>query len=161
MLVKKVTTELSRKYPGKTIIENKNSQGVTTEIIFELITGNENPKQSVAMAVIDSSTMHYHKVITEKYRVIKGELIIFKYDENQKQYAEDTVKKGKSIDIKPGEIHSTRGSETWVEVTSTPAWFIEDYYNLETILKKYLSKSWGVIAPSSRVDTHSPTVGSY
>jgi hypothetical protein len=141
MKQKSVIVDLQAQYPGRTIIENKNSKGTTTEIICELTNSQDSIADSVAIAVIDSSTIHYHKVITEKYEVLKGSLTIFKYDDSHKEYKEQIVRKGESIVINPGEIHSNLGDETWVKVTSNPAWFIEDYYNLEIILKKYLKKN--------------------
>lgn len=141
MNVQKVINEFNKKYPGRNIIENKNSDGITTEILCELDDNTtKNKDQSLAIAVIDSSTIHYHKVITETYKVLKGKLTIFKYDDSKKKYDETTFNEGDEIKILPGEIHSNIGDETWVEVVSTPAWFIEDYYNLEVILKKYLER---------------------
>lgn len=137
MNVIKVIDELKRKYPNKKIIENKNEDGITTEIVCEI---NSKKTNSFAIAIIDSSTIHYHKKITETYKVIKGSLKIFKYNDKRKEYKEYTIENGKSIAIKPGEIHSNLGKETWVEVFSEPAWTIDDYINLETIIKKYLKK---------------------
>ena len=138
MNTSRVIKELTRLYPSKAIIENKNARDITTEIICELSSAQENPEESVAIAIIDRSTIHYHKIITENYFVIKGSLKIFKYDEQNKKYEEHELHAGESISIKPGEIHSNVGNATWVKVTSNPSWFIEDYYNLEKILKKYL-----------------------
>ncbi|MBU0975582.1 MAG: hypothetical protein ABIE03_04550 [Patescibacteria group bacterium] len=132
MQVKKILERLKREYPGKTIIENKNAKGITTEIICEIESTADHADYSVAIAVIDYSTIHCHNVITETYEVVKGSLKIFK---GSKEY---TLSKGQNIAIKPGEIHSNLGSETWVKVTSKPGWFIEDYINLETLLKKYV-----------------------
>lgn len=138
MNVKAVVKELKRKYPGKTIIENKNEQGITTEIVCEIETTSDHPEYSTAIAVIDSAIIHYHKKLTETYKVLKGELKIFKYDKNKIEYKEHVVKEGESIVINPGEIHSNLGNEIWVEVFSKPGWTIDDYYNLEVILKKYI-----------------------
>jgi mannose-6-phosphate isomerase-like protein (cupin superfamily) len=107
-----VIAELKRKYPGKTIIENKNDQGVTTEIICEIDLTQDHPEWSRATAVIDSSVIHYHQRTTETYTVLKGILTIFKYDQTNKQYAEHLIKKGESVIIQPGEIHSNLGHET-------------------------------------------------
>ncbi|MDD3647647.1 MAG: hypothetical protein PHS44_04075 [Candidatus Dojkabacteria bacterium] len=134
MLVQKVVKELSKLYPGKTIIENKNIKGITTEIICEIDPASDHSEYSIALAVIDYSTIHCHNIITETYKVIKGNLTIFKGDREYK------LGKGDEIVVKPKEIHSNLGKETWVEVVSKPGWYIEDYINLETILKKYLPK---------------------
>lgn len=137
MNVKKVILELKEKYPEGLVIENKNADGLTTEIICEL---DSSKDQSRAIAVIDSSVIHYHKVITETYKIIKGSLTVLKYSVDRKSFEEIVVKEGESIIIKPGELHSNIGNETWVEVISNPAWFIDDFINLDTLLKKYTSK---------------------
>jgi len=134
MNVAKVIAELKKKYPGKAIVENKNKKGITTEIICETEPTSDHPKYSVAIAVIDSSTLHYHKKITETYEVLKGKLKIFKKNK------ECVVRKGEKVIIKPGEIHSNKGKETWVTVYSEPGWMVDDYINLEEMIKKYLKR---------------------
>jgi len=129
-----VIQKLKKDYPGKTIIENKNEKGVTTEIICEIEPTQEHPEYSLAIAIIDSSTLHYHRRITEIYKVIKGNLTVFKKNK------EFTLKNGEDLNIKPGEIHSTKGNETWIECYSEPGWMIEDYINIEPIMKKYLPR---------------------
>lgn len=137
MNVKKVISELKTKYPGKKIIENKNEDSKTTEIVCEI---SSSEKESFAIAVIDSSPIHYHKVITETYKVIRGTLKVLKFFKESSEYRETTVKKGESIVLRPGEVHANLGDQTWVEVTSNPAWSIDDYYNLETLIKKYTAR---------------------
>jgi len=134
MEVKKIIKKLKRKYPGKTIIENKNDKGFTTEIICEIEPTLNHPKYSIAIAVIDSSTLHYHKKTTEIYKVLRGELTVFKKNKEYK------IKRGDELVIKPGEIHSNIGNETWVECISEPGWTVDDYINLETIIKKYTAR---------------------
>lgn len=141
MNVKKVIRNLKEKHPDGNIIENKNGSGVTTEIICEIVTSRDNPNESIAIAIIDSSVIHYHKVITETYKVLKGKLTILKYTADKRVFEEVVLNAGELISIKPGELHSNLGKETWVEVISNPAWFIEDFINLDTLLKKYTSKS--------------------
>lgn len=138
MNVKRVIAQLKQKYPGKVIIENKNKQGVTTEIICEIEPTSDHPEYSVAIAVIDSSTLHYHKKITETYKVLKGTLAVFKINEEIK------LEEGDDLIIKPGEIHSNLGDETWIECTSSPGWEVDDYINLETIIKKYTAREEGM-----------------
>jgi mannose-6-phosphate isomerase-like protein (cupin superfamily) len=135
MNLKKVISELKEEYPGGKIIENKNDDGVTTEVICEL---DSDDRKSIAIAVIDSSVIHYHRIITETYRVLKGSLTVFKYDQEEKLYKEHEIGGGESIEIKPGEIHSNLGDETWIEVISEPPWRPGDFYNLDTIIKKYV-----------------------
>jgi len=134
MNTKKIISQLKKMYPGKVIIENKNEDGVTTEIICEVESTSDHPERSFAIAVIDSSTLHYHKIITETYKVIKGHLTVFK---KNKEY---NLKEGDEIVIKPEEVHSNIGEETWIEVYSKPGWMIDDYYNLEGMIKKYIKR---------------------
>lgn len=137
MNTKNIIIELKKKFPGKVIIQNKNEKGKTTEIVCEV---SSSPKESFAVAVIDISRIHYHKKITETYKVVKGELKVFKYFRDLKEYKEVVVKKGERIVIKPGEIHTNIGDETWVEVTSRPAWRIDDYFGIEDVLKKFINR---------------------
>jgi hypothetical protein len=134
----KVIKILKNKYPGRAIIENKNEAGKTTEIICEIDPTEKHPEHSTAIAVIDTSTMHYHKMISETYKVLDGELKIFKYFSDRKSYEEKVLRKGEALTIQPGEIHINNGRETWVEVTSRPGWTVGDYINIEVIVKKYL-----------------------
>ncbi len=141
MDVKKVIAELQRLFPGKTMVENKNSLGVTTEVVCEKDPTENHADYSESIAVVDASTIHYHKKLTEKYEIMKGDLEVFKYDANKLLYKEYKLKKGEMITIHPGEIHSCKGDETWVKVVSKPGWTPGDYINLETIIKKYLKKA--------------------
>jgi mannose-6-phosphate isomerase-like protein (cupin superfamily) len=138
MNIQRVISELKQQYPDGNVIENMNALGETTEIIGEIV--SPNPDESRAIAVIDSSVVHYHKVITETYKVLKGKLTVLKYTVEKKIFEEIELNTGDSITIKPGELHSNLGDETWVEVISNPAWFIEDFINMDTLLKKYSSK---------------------
>jgi mannose-6-phosphate isomerase-like protein (cupin superfamily) len=134
MNVNKIVKQLKKKFPNKTIIENKNNKGITTEVICEIEPTSQHPTYSTAIAIIDSSTLHYHKKTTETYEVIKGVLKIFI---KNKEYV---LEKGEKIVIKPGQIHSNVGKETWVRVYSEPGWMIDDYINLEEMIKKYLRR---------------------
>ena len=108
MNVPKVVSLLRKKYPGKQIIKNKNIHGKVVEILCEIEPTEDHPEYSRAIAVIDSSILHVHKKLTETYKVIKGELLVFMADDNI------SIKKGESHTMKPGEIHANLGNETWV-----------------------------------------------
>ncbi len=118
MDVQKVVSELKRKYPGKNIILNP--QDNPTEIICEIEPGSLNPDKSVAIAVIDATIKHFHRLAVEEYEVIRGELEVTK--EGKSYY----LGPGEKIVLNPGEYHLARGKETWVKVTSEPAWTPED-----------------------------------
>ncbi len=112
MNLEKVIDELSRKYPGKKIIKNKEEE--PTEIICEIEPG-------FAVAVVDKSEPHFHKKTTETYEVIKGELTVFRNGRAYKLKGDD------KLIIEPGEIHYAVGDETWVKVYSEPGWDPEDH----------------------------------
>lgn len=116
MDITKIKKILQEKFPGKTIINNAG------EIICEVQPFSENPKESMAIAVIDKSKPHYHQKTTEIYEVIKGKLTL--YCNNKKHL----LNKGEKYTIKPNIVHYAAGNETWVKCISHPGWNIHDYY---------------------------------
>lgn len=114
-----IINKLQLQYPGKTII--KNDEDNPTEIICEIDPTGEHPEFDVAIAVIDHSIAHYHKLSKEEYEVIKGELVV---TIDREKFALHT---GEKITIYPGSIHSAVGSETWIKATSRPGWTPEDH----------------------------------
>jgi len=119
MNIEKIINELSKKYPGKKIIKNREEN--PTEIICEVDPASNHPEKGIAIAVIDKSEPHYHKKTTEKYKVLKGKLII---NINGQDYK---LQEKEELVIKPGSIHYAIGDETWVEVYSEPGWLSEDH----------------------------------
>lgn len=119
MNIIKVKEELKEKYPGKTILESNG------EIVCEVQPASENPSESIAVAVIEKTAPHYHKVTTEIYEVIKGELTLFV------EGVEHKLKLGESFTIKPNKKHYAIGNESWIKCTSHPAWTIEDHLVVE------------------------------
>lgn len=116
MDIKKIVTELETKYPGKKIIVENDS--VSAEIIVEI-------KPGLALAVVGKSKPHYHKVSTEIYEVVKGELILHV---DGKKYI---LKQEEKMAIMPNQVHSAQGDETWFFTYSEPAWTSEDVYAQE------------------------------
>lgn len=120
MDVDSVIKQLQSEYPGKPIIclpaENP------TEVICEFDSREEHPDFSFAMAVIDRSLPHYHRRTTEIYRVLKGELKLHVDGEEYIMY------EGQDWTIVPGQVHWAEGSETWVEVYSSPGYDPSDHY---------------------------------
>jgi len=114
-----VIKQLQTKYPGTTIIATPENN--PTEIICEVDPTTNHPEYSLAVAVIDQSTKHVHQHNTETYTVLKGKLKLL-VDGNIHNLAE-----GDSFVIKPGQTHSAKGNETWVECKSEPGWVIEDH----------------------------------
>lgn len=119
MNVTKVVSELQEKYPGKKIILNTPEN--PTEIICEIEPTEKHPERSVAVAVVDRIRPHYHKKLTEVYKITRGMLIL--HLGRQKKIA----KENERIKIPPGEIHWAEGDETWFYVYSTPGWTQEDH----------------------------------
>lgn len=114
MNVQKVIEELKRKYPGKNIVVNDPDN--PTEIICEVEPASVNPEKSVAIAVLDGKVKHSHGMLTQVYEVLKGSLKITKGGKTH------FLNSGQKIEIGPEEFHLAKGKETWVKVTSTPAW---------------------------------------
>lgn len=124
MNVQKVIEELKNQYPGKNIILNNPDN--PTEIICELEPASENPERSVAIAVMDENMKHFHRMARETYEVIKGNLEMTK---SGKTYF---LSPGEKLVIEPEEYHIAKGKETWVKVTSEPAWTPEDQYLVDS-----------------------------
>lgn len=119
MNVKKVIQELQQKYPNKTII--KNDPNNPTEIICETEPTSDHPEYDKAIAVIDKSIPHFHLKSREEYTILKGKLTIIV---DGKEYH---LPEGQSFVIEPGQHHSAKGDETWVECLSIPGWTPEDH----------------------------------
>ena len=116
---KKVIKDLKKKYPGKKVLEGNG------EIICEIKPVSEDPKVSIAIAVIDKTVPHVHKVTTETYEVIKGKLYLFIDGK------EHVLKEGETLTIKPNQKHYAVGDETWIKCTSHPGWTFEDHILLK------------------------------
>ena len=119
MNVQKVIAELKKLYPGKNIIINNPDN--PTEIICEIEPGSLNPDKSVAIAVLDRNIKHFHEISTETFEVLRGNLELTK---SGKTYF---LSPGEKLIIEPGEYHLAKGNETWVKVTSEPAWKPEEH----------------------------------
>lgn len=116
---KKIVEELERNYPGKKIIKLPQEQ--PTEILCEVVPTVDNPEKSVAIAVIDRSAPHYHKVTTEEYEVLRGKLTVFINE------MPITLYEGERLVIDPGKVHYAVGEECFIKCTATPGWTAEDH----------------------------------
>jgi mannose-6-phosphate isomerase-like protein (cupin superfamily)/predicted enzyme related to lactoylglutathione lyase len=119
MNTKKVIQKLKEDYPSKKIYIN--TEDKPEEIICEIEPSSDHPEYSSAIAVIDKTTLHFHKQAAEIYYVLEGTLNLF--IENSRQ----VLKKDEYAVIKPGEKHYAKGNETWVLVYSEPGWSKEDH----------------------------------
>lgn len=132
MDVDEIVQKLKQKYPGKNVVITDPAN--PTEIVCEVEPGVKN---SVAVAVIDKTRLHYHKKLTEVYEVIKGELIMYL------DGVKHIVREGGKIEMKPGVRHYAVGKETWINVYSTPGWKSEDHilvFEKEEISRKKFDK---------------------
>lgn len=120
MDIKKVIDDLRSQYPNKKIFVT--NEGEYQEIVCEIEPSSITPARSVAVAVVGKNKAHMHKVTTETYRVISGELTLYidgiRYD----------LKEDEEITIEPGKLHQAEGNEAWFYVYSTPGWTPDDSY---------------------------------
>ncbi len=119
MTADEIIKKLKDDYPGKEIIRLPEDN--PTEIICELEPTREHTEYSVAIAAINSSLPHYHKLATEEYEVLDGELELS---------IENTIvvlEKGENHTVNPGQLHSATGKFTLVRVTSKPGWTSDDH----------------------------------
>ena len=123
MNAQKVVNELKKKYPGKNIIINDPDN--PTEIICEIEPSSLDPQRSVSIAVLDGKIKHFHRLAKVTYEVLKGIL------ETSKGGKSFFLSEGQKIRLEPEEFHLASGKETWVKVTSEPAWTGEDSVPIE------------------------------
>lgn len=116
MNIAAITRELSNRYPGRPVIASGDR-----ELICEVDPTSDHSEYSVAIAVIEQSAQHIHKVITEEYEILQGELEL---TVDSKKYV---LQKGESYTIQPGQIHSAKGDVAWVKVTARPGWTLDDH----------------------------------
>jgi quercetin dioxygenase-like cupin family protein len=120
MDTQRIIKELKTQYPGKNIILNDPEN--PTEIICEIEPGSWDPMRSVAIAVMDENLKHYHRIAKEIYEVVRGKLEITKGGQTH------ILSEGEKLEIEPEQYHMAKGKETWVKVTSEPAWSPDDHY---------------------------------
>lgn len=121
MNISKVIKDLEKEYPGKKIIYDKKNP---TEVLCEIDPASEHENYSVAIAVIDKTTPHYHKKSAEIYAVLKGDLTLYKNGQPA------VIHEGEISIIKPLEVHYAEGDATVVSVYSEPGWNAEDQFTM-------------------------------
>ena len=130
MNAKRITHELETQYPGKKIILLPPDD--PKEIICEIDPASGHPQYNTAIAIIDSSAPHFHKVSSETYKVIRGELNLFLNGKKK------VLKNGEEYTIQPYIIHWAQGNETWAQAYSAPGWTAEDHILVRNVVKKAL-----------------------
>lgn len=93
-----------------------------TEIICEIDPTDDHPQKSTAIAVIESSAPHFHRISTETYKVLKGNLKLIDGNETFR------LKEGESHTVHRGSVHSATADSAWVEVRSVPGWTPQDHH---------------------------------
>ena len=114
-----VLKELNNKYPNKEIVCIPETN--PSEILCVIDATIDHPAHSLAVAVIDKSTPHYHRQTTETYKIIKGSLDLFVDGVVHK------LNEGDTYTLAPGLVHYAVGNETWIECYSKPGWTPEDH----------------------------------
>ncbi len=121
---KKTVRSLLFKYPEKNIVQIPPED--PTEIICEVEPTSEHPDYSMAIAVIEKSEPHYHKLSTETYTVLSGSLVL-KLAHRDVVLRDVVLHPGMDHTIPPDTVHSAEADGAWVRVTSRPGWTSEDY----------------------------------
>ena len=113
--IEQIKAELLREYPGAAIKVAPDRAEIVAEI---------EPKRAVA--VIERSQPHFHREMTEVYRILRGTLYVACGGEGH------VLSPGQSLTIEPGTVHHARaaGGVAWLEVLSEPAWTPEDHHVL-------------------------------
>jgi quercetin dioxygenase-like cupin family protein len=95
------------------------------EVVYALTTHKNALPFGVAIADIQQSEPHFHKVTTETYTVVQGHLEVSLDSEQHILHPGDVIK------ILPGVAHSARSLDETparITVTTIPEWTHEDYY---------------------------------
>ena len=103
----------------------QNRKPNSAEIVYEITTQNDGLPFGLAIADIQQSDWHFHKVTTETYTVVQGILEVSLDNESYVLHPGDVIK------ILPGVLHSARSlSETpaRITVTTIPEFSKADYH---------------------------------
>jgi mannose-6-phosphate isomerase-like protein (cupin superfamily) len=98
------------------------------EIVYEVTTWENALPFGIAIADIQRSEPHFHKVTAETYTVVQGNLEVSLNGEEHVLHPSDVIK------IPPNVIHSARslsGTPARIAVTTIPEFSHEDYYVVE------------------------------
>ena len=118
-----IVSKLEKQYLGKTIV--KLPEQNPKEIICEVEPSSAHSEWSLAVAFIDESVPHFHKVSVEKYEVLNGTLTLFVEGESH------VLGKGGTFTVEPGMVHWAKGNATEVKVYSEPGWKLEAHILVE------------------------------
>lgn len=107
---------LRKEFPDRAVFAD--DPDTPKEIVVEL---QKTMDFSLAIAVIDESRPHFHRLATETYHVLEGTLDLMVDGVHER------IGPGTTRVISPGRVHSAKGSATRVEVTCSPPWTPEDH----------------------------------
>lgn len=115
----RILKELSANYPDKKAYD---LDGRGLHFVCEVEPVDEHPEYDRAVEVIISSKPHKHLKMTQKYKIISGELDL---------YLDDDIvhlSKGDTYTVKPNIVHWAESpEECWLEILSEPGWTKEDH----------------------------------
>lgn len=120
MNIQKITQQLQYEYPGKKITVDDTNH--PAEIIGDIEPAHEHSLYSAQVCVINETAAHYHKKTAHIYYVLRGTLVLFV---NDTKY---TLQEDEFAVVEPGQLHWTKGNETWVELYSEPGVSREDTF---------------------------------
>src|SRR5215217_764036 len=106
----------------------QNKKAGAAETVYEITTQQSGLPFGVAIADIQQSEAHFHRVTVETYTVVQGDLEVSLNGEQHILHPGDVIK------IPPGVVHSARTlgeTPARITVTTIPEFSQEDYYLAE------------------------------
>ena len=106
----------------------QNRKDFPAETVYEITTQANALPFGIAIADIQQSQPHFHKVTAETYTIVQGDLEVSLDSEQHVLHPGDVIK------ISPGIVHSARsldGTPARITVTTIPEFSPEDYYLAE------------------------------
>lgn len=103
----------------------QNKKENTAEIVYEVTTKRNGLPFGIAVADIQQSEWHYHKLTIETYTVVQGKLEVSLGSEHYVLHPGDVIR------IPPGVVHSARSlgeGPARITVTTIPEFSETDYY---------------------------------
>lgn len=128
--VRKISKDLLARYPNSKILflPDRDDKNAVQEIICELPPNNNRLNQSVAIAMLGRSDLHFHREMVEVYEVLHGRLRVWLGDEpTDLEFCDSLI-------IPPGTKHKAEaiGTSSTVKVICSPPWKQADHYLVST-----------------------------
>jgi quercetin dioxygenase-like cupin family protein len=107
----------------------QNRKDSAAETVYEITTQRNNLPFGIAIADIEQSVPHFHRVTTETYTVVQGSIELALDDDRIEMHV------GEVALIRPGVVHSARsiGSDhaARITVTTIPEFSPDDYFPVQ------------------------------